>query len=96
MLNYWKTNHENQNHKGPEIEPCGTPQSIKRLSAILSMKGTFCTPLDKYDLNQIKAIPQTPYEESFSRRILWCTQNQMLLENSRKIETKTGPLSRLS
>ena len=75
---------KNKNNKGPEIGPCETSESIRQLSEILSLSDTFCSLLDKYDLNQLEAKPLTPYEDSFLRRILRSTQNQLLIAKFKK------------
>ena len=49
-------------NKGTGINPCRTPQSINRRSEIWSLMDTYCFLLDKYDRNQLEAIPETPYE----------------------------------
>ena len=67
--------HQSKNNKGPNIEPYGTPQSIERRSVFSSLLDTFLSVLDKYDLNQLKAVPQTPLEISCLTRILRCTQS---------------------
>ena len=73
------------NNKGPSIDPCQRPQSIHRRSEILSLLDTCCCLSDKYDRNQLKAIPRTQYEINFWRRILWSTQSNAL-QKSRNIE----------
>ena len=59
-----------KNNNGAIIEPCWTPQSIKRRSEMLSLMDKHCSLLDKYDQKKLKAIPRAPYDINFLRRIL--------------------------
>ena len=92
---YGKSLMKFKNNNGPDIQPCGTSQSIKRRSEMSSLMDTYCSLLDKYNQNQLKAIPRTPYERRFLRRILWSSQS-IAFEKLRKIESTTEKLSRIS
>ena len=65
------------------INNVGTPQSSKRRSEFLSLMDTYCSLLDKYDLNQLKAIPRTLYEINFLGGFNFL-HNQILMKNQGK------------
>jgi len=46
--------------RGPNIDPCGTPQVISRFSECVFLYLTLCCLLDRYDLNHWFEIPRTP------------------------------------
>ena len=71
---------------GLKIEPWETPQSTERRSENLLLKVTYCCLFARYELNQSKAIPRTPYTLNLCNKISWYTQSKAL-EKSRNIET---------
>ena len=48
------------NNFGPSIEPCGTPHITSCNSDFIPLKLTNCLRFNKYDFNQLLAIPLTP------------------------------------
>ena len=69
------------------IELWGTLQSTERHSDILLLKVTFCSLLVRYNLNQFKATPRTPYIFTQCNRFSCFTQSKAL-EQSRNIIVK--------
>ena len=53
---------------GPIIDPCGVPRVMFSVSDFECLMDTFCVCVDKYDLNQDKALFPQLYISSFFQR----------------------------
>ena len=65
-----------KNKSGPRLDPCGTPQVIFSVSDFECLMDTFCVRVDKYDLNQDKALFPHLYISSFFKRTAWSTRSK--------------------
>ena len=74
------------NNNEPRMEPWGTPRSIKQSSEFSPLRDTYCCLPVKYDWNQLRATPRTPYTPILSSNKLWSTQSNALLK-SRNVAT---------
>ena len=57
--------------RGPNIDPCGTPETIVALFDKLDLTAVLCDLLVRYEVNHLIAISSRPYILSFSIKILW-------------------------
>ena len=50
----------NKNNKGPNTEPCGTPQELTSVLEIYGPTWSVCRLFLRYEQNQLLAIPLMP------------------------------------